>query len=48
MRQQRRDETESSRGGMRLGHDFMQRAAGKTALGQAGIQRGKAKAKSCA
>jgi len=40
MRQQRRDKTESGWCGVRLGHDFMQRAAGKAAIGQAGIQDG--------
>jgi hypothetical protein len=39
VRQQRRDETQRSGRGVRFGDDFMQRAAGETAVGQAGIQR---------
>lgn len=38
-RQQRRDETQRSGRGVRLGHDFMQRAAGEAAIGKARIQR---------
>ncbi len=40
VRQQRRDETKRSGRGVRLGDDFMQRAAGEAAVGKARIQRG--------
>jgi hypothetical protein len=40
MRQQRRDETKGGGRGVRLGDDFMQRAAGEAAIGKARIQRG--------
>jgi hypothetical protein len=40
MRQQRRDEAKGGGRGVRLGDDFMQRAAGEAAIGEARIQRG--------
>jgi hypothetical protein len=43
--QQRRDETERSGRGVRLGYDFMQPAAGETAIGKARIQGGQAESK---
>ncbi len=39
VRQQRRDETKRGGRGVRLGYDFMQRAAGEAAIGKARIQR---------
>ncbi len=40
VRKQCRDKAKRSGGGVRLGDDFMQRAAGESAIGKASIQRG--------
>jgi hypothetical protein len=48
VRQQGGDETERRRRGLRLGDDFMERAAGQAAIGQARIHAGQAEGKSCA
>jgi hypothetical protein len=46
VRQQRRDETKRRGRGVRLGYDFMQRAAGEPAIGKASIQRGQPESES--
>lgn len=46
--QNRRDEAEGGGAGVRSGHDFMQGAAGKAAIRQAGIDGGEAKRQGCA
>ncbi len=48
VRQQCRDETDCSGRGLRLRHDFMQRAAGKPAIGKARIKRREAESESFA